>query len=104
MIHSVVVAVAQANKKDQLQPVATGLFCNQSKLCTRKYMCSLCTVQTKVSTVLQDECLCGRAGVGGASGSGGHMHAGGETLVVVVASVHAEPCCHPPHCCCCSAT
>ena len=82
MIHSVAVAVARANKKDQLRPVATGLFCNQSKLCTRKYMYSLCTVQTKVSTVLQDKCLCGRAGVGGASGS-----AGGETLVVVVTSV-----------------
>ena len=70
---SVAVAVARANKKDQLQPVATGLFCNRSKLCTRKYMYSLCTVQTKVSTVLQDESLCGRAGVGGVSGSGGHV-------------------------------
>ena len=93
-----VVAVARANKKDQLRLVATGLFCNQFKLCTRKYMYSLCTVQTKVSTVLQDECVCRRAGVGGASGGGGHVcacgrgniggggheHVGGEMVVVVM--------------------
>ena len=34
-------------------------------------MYSLGTVQTKVSTVLQDECVCRRAGVGGMSGGGG---------------------------------
>ena len=76
MICSVAVAVAQANKKDWLQLVATGLSWVLKNIYIHYVLYRL-----KYLLVLLDECVCGRAGMGGVSGGGGCMHAGGETLV-----------------------